>query len=80
MYSILRRLPFFKTFHQKVLRGTTDIKALYKMCRFVRYLQKPACSVICREGDKSNNLFYIILTGGVVVVLKDNKNVYHKEE
>lgn len=49
------------------------------MCRAMRYESVSAGQYIFKEGDPSNDKFYIILSGVVSVVLKSDSNVFMEE-
>lgn len=48
------------------------------MCKHMFYEKIPAGTWIMRQGDISNDKFYIVLSGSVSIIL-NNKNIYTEE-
>ena len=50
-----------------------------KICKSVTYEKISKGNYVFREGDPSNNKFYVILSGVISIIFKNNTNVFIEE-
>ena len=77
IYNYIKKFPFFQKFHEENLQNSVD-EAIFHVCRYCEYEKHPKNTVIFREGDRSNEKFYIIISGQVHIFLLD-KSVFIQE-
>ena len=77
IYNYIKKFPFFQKFQEDNLQNSVD-EAIFHVCRYCEYEKHPKNTIIFREGDRSNEKFYIIISGQVHIFLMD-KSVFIQE-
>ena len=77
IFNFITQFPFFHKFHEENLQNSVD-EAFFHICRYCDYEKCQKNSIIFKEGDRSNEKFYIIISGTVFIYLQD-KSVYMQE-
>ena len=52
---------------------------MFKICKFAKYEHYEKSNFIFREGDKSNDKFYVIIKGTVSILLSNDSNIFIQE-
>ena len=77
IYNCITQFPFFQKFQEQNLQNSVD-EAFFHVCRYCDYEKHPKNSIIFKEGDRSNEKFYIVISGTVHIYLQD-KSVFMQE-
>lgn len=77
IYNCITQFPFFQKFQEQNLQNSVD-EAFFHVCRYCDYEKHPKNSIIFKEGDRSNEKFYIVVSGNVHIYLQD-KSVFMQE-
>ena len=77
IYSYINKFPFFQKFQEQNLQHSVD-EAILHICRYCEYEKHQKNTIIFKEGDPSNEKFYIIISGQVHIYLQD-KSVFIQE-
>jgi len=76
LYAVLKDSPFFKRFTET--NDDLESDAPIYLCQNLKYEAYPAGSVIFEQGDPSNGKLYIVYSGTLSVIVKQNDLATHE--
>lgn len=77
IYNYMKHLTFFNKFREQSLKNSVE-EAILHICRNCEYEKHERNCIIFKEGDRSNEKFYIVISGTVHIYLKE-RSVFVQE-
>lgn len=77
IYNFMKHLTFFNKFREQSLKNSVE-EAILHICRNCEYEKHERNCIIFKEGDRSNEKFYIIISGTVHIYLRE-RSVFVQE-
>lgn len=83
LLKVIKTNAFFESFLE--INDNLEAQSLLAICKNIKYEKFPKGSVICQQGDKSNEKMYIVYSGELNVHIKDpdvfiHQNLQQKRE